>query len=135
MENGLIEEPLKPMLRLSMPYYDVDGILRGIVILNYSGTDLLNQVENIAEINDGDISLLNSQGYWLFNGTDPDKNWAFMYDDRENVTFSNLYPNTWETISVNDEGSIETDDGIFISSGWGFGLDSGFDDWDEFGNF
>lgn len=128
MENGLIEEPLKPMLRLSMPYYDVDGILRGIVILNYSGTDLLNQVENIAEINDGDISLLNSQGYWLFNGTDPDKNWAFMYDDRENVTFSNLYPNTWETISVNDEGSIETDDGIFIYSkvlgGQAFSLDN-----------
>ncbi|MGE4509241.1 MAG: diguanylate cyclase [Eubacteriaceae bacterium] len=128
MENGLIEEPLKPMLRFSMPYYDVDGILRGIVILNYSGTDLLNQVENIAEINDGDISLLNSQGYWLFNGTDPDKNWAFMYDDRENETFSNLYPDTWETISVNDEGAIETDDGIFIYSkvlgGQAFSLDN-----------
>ncbi|WKY44592.1 diguanylate cyclase [Eubacteriaceae bacterium ES2] len=128
IENGVIEEPQKPMLRFSMPYYDESGRLSGMVIINYSGRDLLNQIESVAEISKGEISLLNSQGYWMFSGTDGDKSWAFMYDGRENEKFSAWYPKAWESISNNDGGTINTDKGVFIYSkvlsGQAFALDN-----------
>ncbi|WKY47645.1 diguanylate cyclase [Eubacteriaceae bacterium ES3] len=128
VENGVVEEPQKPMLRFSIPYYDVNGILRGIVLLNYSGTDLLNQVENVSELSGGEVSLLNSQGYWLFNSASADKNWAFMYEGRENESFAELSPEVWQTISSNDEGAINAEEGVYIYSkvlgGQAFSLDN-----------
>ncbi|MCP4285427.1 MAG: GGDEF domain-containing protein, partial [Gammaproteobacteria bacterium] len=41
IENGKIEQPLKPVLRFAMPVFDQRGEKRGIVLLNYFGAKLL----------------------------------------------------------------------------------------------
>ena len=58
IENNVIEEPIKPMLRISMPYYDSKGVLKGIIILNYLANDLLNQIEKVATTSNGNLFLL-----------------------------------------------------------------------------
>ena len=65
IENNVIEEPIKPMIRISMPYYDSEGELQGIVILNYLANDLLNQIEKVASTSNGKFFLLNADGYWI----------------------------------------------------------------------
>lgn len=67
IENNVIEQPIKPMLRISMPYYDSNGVLKGIVILNYLANDLLNQVEKVASTSNGNLFLLNADGYWIYD--------------------------------------------------------------------
>lgn len=129
VENSEIEQPIKPMLRLSMPYYNESGNLDGMVILNYSANDMLNQIKEIATTSQGSIFLLNSDGYWLYNSSDSSSEWAFMYDDKQNVSFKNMFPEEWDAIKSQSSGNILTLNGVFIYtdllSNTGFSLNGG----------
>lgn len=114
IENQKIEQPVKPMIRLSTPYYDNSGKLRGIVVLNYSANDMLQQVQKIASTSQGSIYMLNSDGYWTFDSGNSDNSWAFMYEDKQNVSFAREYPEEWETIKSVGKGSLLTQNGNFI---------------------
>lgn len=138
IENDQIEEPMKPILRISTPYYDENGQLLGIIILNYLAYDMLHQIEKLSTRSYGDIFMLNSDGYWLIDSNNPDNAWSFMYEDKTDISFRNEYPDAWEAIQSNENGYQITDDGVFIYSriisddiftkdNYSFVLDSG--DW------
>lgn len=112
-ENNLVSQPIKPMIRLATPYYGARGQLEGIVILNYSASDLLSQVEKIASTSQGNIFMMNADGYWLYNSSDSSKAWAFMYDNQKNVSFKNEFPDVWETIQANENGALISEKGVF----------------------
>lgn len=113
VEHDEIEQPIKPMIRLSIPYYGEDGAIKGIVILNYLANDILLQIKNISSISTGSIFMLNSDGYWLFNSEDSNKEWTFMYEDQLNISFANQYPDEWQEIKTNGSGVIISENGIF----------------------
>lgn len=113
LEYGRIEQPQKPMIRLCTPIFGTEGQLEGIVVLNYSAEDMLQQIREIASVGNGAVFLLNSDGYWLYNGQDPNKEWAFMYPDREEERFQNLFPEEWDTLRSKQTGSLATEDGLF----------------------
>lgn len=116
VENNEIEEPIKPMIRFSTPVFDNSGQLMGIIILNYYGNDLLTQVEDVAATSSGNIFLLNSDGYWLFNGESSEKAWAFMYEDRADENFKNEFSKVWDEILDKENGSLITEKGFFSYS-------------------
>ena len=60
--------------------------------------------------------MLNDDSYWLYNGENKDKEWAFMYDNRVNDNFSNEFPNEWTAITKNKTGSLITAKGLFCFS-------------------
>ena len=113
MENGRIETPIKPMLRFSTPVYGHNGTLEGIVVINYMAEDMLVQVREVALTGRAQLFLLNAQGYWLYNSADRDKEWTFMYSDRENISFAAEFAAEWNQILQHDSGVLETDHGIF----------------------
>jgi signal transduction histidine kinase len=112
IEQGVVEFPIKPMIRFGTPVYDVGGTKRGILILNYYGALLLDHLEWSAPNVLSEIILLNSEGYWMAGGND-DSLWGFMYPDRSEATFSADFPEAWEVIQNNQEGQFETKDGLF----------------------
>ncbi|WP_303867742.1 sensor domain-containing diguanylate cyclase [Acetobacterium wieringae] len=112
-ENDQIEQPIKPMIRLATPYYGARGQLLGLVVLNYSAADLLAQVEKIATASQGQVFMLNADGYWLYNSAEPDKAWGFMYDNRLSESFKNDFPEVWSTIQSQKNGTLTTDAGVF----------------------
>ena len=114
-ENNKIEEPIKPMLRFSTPYY-VQGELKGIIILNYLANDMLSQVEQIASVSKGQIYILNSDGYWIYHSGDKSKEWAFMYDDMKEDSFANLFSNEWKSVQNQNSGSMTNNNGFFSYS-------------------
>ena len=116
MENNAIEEPIKPMLRISMPYYDSKGVLKGIIILNYLANDLLNQIEKVATTSNGNLFLLNAEGYWIYDSKNPENDWSFMYEDKADISFINKYKTEWETIQSKDSGNLINENGVFIFS-------------------
>ncbi|MDZ7836863.1 MAG: hypothetical protein U5N58_02360 [Actinomycetota bacterium] len=58
IENGEIEMPYKPMIRLSTPIYDEQGTLQGIIVLNYLADNMLSGFRELAGNSQGEIILL-----------------------------------------------------------------------------
>ncbi|SOB60306.1 Multi-sensor hybrid histidine kinase (fragment) [Pseudodesulfovibrio profundus] len=110
IENGKIELPLKPMIRFATPVYNADGQLLGLVILNYLGQEVLDSIMTSQKQHDdfGSTMLLNNKGYWLLH-PDKKKEWGFMYDDRQSLTFQNEYPIIWKTVKNATTGQIKDD--------------------------
>lgn len=113
IENGAIELPVNPVVRLAMAFYDPSGTEQGIIVLNYSATDILNQISSLADASFGQISLLNSDGYWLYSSSDGYREWAFSYDADSPVKFPNYFPDEWALIAQGGSGSFATDFGFF----------------------
>lgn len=115
IEKDAIEKPLKPMIRFGTPVIDTTGQKRGAIILNYLGSKLIRAIEQNARLSDGDIMLVNPEGYWLI-GTKPEDEWGFMFDDKKNRQFKNAFPEEWEKIFTEDSVQFHTKHGLFTST-------------------
>lgn len=111
IENGIVEQPLKPIIRMGTPVFDSENQKRGIVIVNYLGNKLLDKILKLEPVSLGQTMLLNSDGYWILSPT-PDQAWGFMFED-EQRTFGNLYSEAWEEIRLKKNGQIDTANGLF----------------------
>ncbi len=120
IENGVIEQPIKPIIRLGMPVFDKSGVKKGVIIINYRGELLLSTlVNNNRGSNNKSVTpptwLLNSDGFWL-KGSSPETEWSFMYPDRINSSFKNSYSEEWKIISEKEDGQFHNSKGIFTFS-------------------
>lgn len=113
VENNVVEQPEKPMIRLATPCYDSAGQQQGIVVLNYSAQDMLQQVRKIASTSTGAVFMLNADGYWLYNSADSSTEWAFMYEDRAQQSFATDYPEVWQQVLAGSSGVSVTKQGVF----------------------
>ncbi len=109
LENGVIEQPLKPMLRFAKPLKDENGELRGVIVLNYFANLLLDKFRNQMMFAPGEGALLNKDGYWL-SSRDPSQEWGFMLNHKQ--SFGADSPELWQTISLTEKGSVENSDGL-----------------------
>ena len=113
VENNVVEQPEKPMIRLATPCYDSAGQQQGVVVLNYSAQDMLQQVRKIASTSMGAVFMLNADGYWLYNSADSSTEWAFMYEDRAQQSFATDYPEVWQQVLAGSSGVSVTKQGVF----------------------
>lgn len=111
IEKGIIEYPLKPMIRMATPVFNSANQKQGIVIVNYLGNTLLDKILESESVSVGQTMLLNSDGYWLLS-PDPDQAWGFMSEDKQR-TFYKLYPEVWREIILRKNGQINTAEGLF----------------------
>ena len=113
VEQGVIDEPYKAVLRIGTPAYDEDGF-QGSIILNYNGTQyLLSELRNLNGADGRQLWLINDQGYWL-QGASRDDEWAFMWPDRSDRTVSVIYPDLWNLIAAGEQNaSHATNQGLF----------------------
>jgi len=112
IEHGQIEQPLKPMIRFGTPVAYTEGRKRGIVLLNYFGAKMIQDLNKASAGAIGNCMLLNSEGYWL-KGMNPEDEWGFMYKERKERTVALRNPQAWETIKDRDEGQFRDEQGIY----------------------
>ncbi|MEJ2631183.1 MAG: PAS domain S-box protein [Acidihalobacter sp.] len=110
VEHHAVQRPFKPMIRLGTPVFGPDGRKRGLVVLNYMGQRLLDQLRVIHGPNGEDVWLLNGRGDWLL-GPQPKLEWGFMFPGRHNARFSSDHPAAWRHI---DSGPAQ---GQFVLDG------------------
>lgn len=103
VEQGKIEQPIKPVVRFSTPIKNSVGELLGIVILNYRASTILDHFTVHAQAAVGKMSLLNQNGYWL-SSDDPSKEWGFMYGRRDSLKHQS--PSLWQQIVKDNSGSF-----------------------------
>ncbi len=111
IERGEIEQPLKPMIRLGTPVLDSAGNKRGIVLVNYFGARI---IENISRAYDGAgiVLLLNSDGFFL-KGESQNDEWGFMYPDGSDKTFAMRFPGEWNDLRAAESGLVSNEHGLF----------------------
>lgn len=112
IEQGAIERPLKPMIRIGTPVLDDQGRKAGILLLNYLGAHLLQRLREAAATGRGDPMLLNAEGDWLL-APDPDDTWGFMLPGREPRAFARRFPAIWSQMQQEARGQTLTPDGLF----------------------
>ncbi|MDD2684699.1 MAG: diguanylate cyclase [Gallionella sp.] len=112
IEQDKIEIPYKPMIRIATPVTDAAGRKRGIVILNYYGSKLLQAYAKATADIAASRMLVNREGFWLMSPT-PSDEWGFMFD-RPEQTLAVRAPAAWKRIRANDSGQVMLDDGIWV---------------------
>lgn len=114
IEHGHVEEPRKPTIRIAMVLTDRHGIKRGLLIVNYLGQRLLDELHDLPENSyGGHIWLLNHQGYWLLGPSAHDE-WSFMYPDRPPRRFELIYPKLWPRLLSSQQGQLQEKNQVFL---------------------
>ena len=112
VDNGKLTVPFKPMIRLATPVFDRQGQKRGIIILNYLGQKILDNLQRSSTAV-GQVLLINHRGYWL-KGRTAEEEWGFMIPERGDRTFAKEFPQAWQQIRNNQSGNFFTQEGLFI---------------------
>ncbi|MCB9701156.1 MAG: response regulator [Myxococcales bacterium] len=101
VENGAIEEPRRPMVRLVARVADRQGTPSGLIVINVGMGTLLSELRARGVADGAELAMLDSHGEWLL-GPNPEDEFAFMYG-RE-VTFGQRDPKLWRRIEAASEG-------------------------------
>lgn len=109
--NGEIEVPHKPMLRFAMPVFDQEGGRRGVFVLNYLASFMLDDFAETMLSSPQDGYILNTDGYWL-RGPSKDLEWGFMFNNA--ITLAQQDPALWGAISAQEEGSWSGESGYWV---------------------
>ncbi|WP_432738535.1 adenylate/guanylate cyclase domain-containing protein [Maridesulfovibrio sp. FT414] len=112
IEDGKVELPVKPVLRIARPLFDEKGKRRGAAVLNYFGELLYPYLDGINRSPGEQLFLLNKDGYYLYGGA-PDDNWGFMFSERAGKKFQSLYPQEWQKMTTGASGQFSTPAGLF----------------------
>ncbi|MET0068163.1 MAG: EAL domain-containing protein [Candidatus Thiodiazotropha sp.] len=108
IEHGIIEQPIKPMLRFGTVVFDSEGRKQGILLLNFLAARLLEIFRDANDDPATQLYLLNAGGYWL-SSPEAEDSWGFMYPQKADRTFGNRYPQTWRQLLKQQSGrSLES---------------------------
>ena len=107
LEHKRVEVPLKPMVRLGLSLFGPDGSKAGLLLLNYHGRRILDDLRQAVRGKPSRVLLLNRKGYYLIGPT-RDQEWGFMFPKGDNRTFRAAHPDAWDTLS---------NDGVLKQSG------------------
>lgn len=111
VEHGKVELPYKPMIRVAAPLVDIHGHRRGILIINYLGSELIGRFVRNTTSSYGKAMILNQQGYFLKGETASDE-WGFMRNHSD-LTLGHRYPEAWKKIARQDHGQFEDAYGLW----------------------
>jgi diguanylate cyclase (GGDEF)-like protein/PAS domain S-box-containing protein len=111
IENGKIEFPYKPMIRISTPIFDKNNKRRGIFIINYLGSELLGKFSLNTSSSHGESMLLNQEGYWLSAPKEEDA-WGFMFQNTE-ANMALRHSLAWKKILQKTSGQFQNDEGLW----------------------
>jgi diguanylate cyclase (GGDEF)-like protein/PAS domain S-box-containing protein len=110
IEQGRIEQPLKPVLRVGTPVFGEGDDKIGVVLVNYLGARTIGRFDEALASSAGEAHLLNGDGFWL-RGPRAEDEWGFMFGNKR--SFAAAYPEAWRRIKASRTGQFITAGGLF----------------------
>ena len=114
IEKQKIVRPVTPTIRFATPLFDNQNQKKGMLVLNFIGDILLDELKQFSKLSNSELMLLNDEGYWLCAST-PEQEWGFQIEERKDQCFSNKYPNAWQSIQVQNHVQFISEHGLFTS--------------------
>ncbi len=112
IENGRIEQPIKPTLRFATPVFDTSGRRRGVYTVNYLGGALITRLQQASAAANHRLRLLNSAGYWL-KAAAPSLEWGWVLSGRAEYTLARSDPALWSRMWAEPSGQRTSSEGVF----------------------
>lgn len=109
VEGDVIERPFKPMIRMAAPIFNGRGERKGVVVLNYLAQHLLDRMSETASGIDGDLMLVNGDGFWLLSPRHEDE-WGFQLGTGRR--FSTAHAEAWKNI-MDGATQFRTEKGLY----------------------
>jgi signal transduction histidine kinase len=110
LEHGVIERPLKPVIRFVAPVFDGNGARRGLLVVNYLGARLLTELQRLSI--PGNTLLLTADGDFVL-GPRPGDAWGWLLGhDR---SFDSQFPAAWQRVAAGASQCQLTPEGVFAS--------------------
>jgi PAS domain S-box-containing protein len=113
VEQGMVEVPHKPILRLATPVQDGLGRARGVLVLDVAAKHLLDSFTDSLVGARDHVMLLNSDGHWLVS-PNADEAWGFMFQREK--TLASEHPEAWREITQIPSGQVENAGGLWTWS-------------------
>jgi len=111
VENGEVDKPLLPVMRIGSPVVDMYGEKKGIVLLNFDAEKILDRFSQAFPDRDVDrFSFINKDGYWLRSGNPADE-WGFMFGNK--VTLRERNPELWDKVKKEQTGQAHLPEGLY----------------------
>lgn len=114
IENGMIEKPFVPVVRYVTPLVNTNGETKGVIILNFNASYILDEIATAKSIDDTRGTqmyyLLNEEGYYLFID-DKSKRWGFQLGT--DYSFKRDYAGVLEKFKDKDEVTFIENGKIF----------------------
>ncbi len=111
-ENGKVERPLEPSIRLITPVFDAHGEKRGLLVLNVLVEKMLQRFMDKHVDFPRRSYLINREGNWLHDGV-MTENWDFLLPDSQQQQFREKYSEAWLRIHKHEHGQFINDQGMF----------------------
>lgn len=114
VEQGRIEWPPRPVIRLAAPVRGSLGVNRGLLVLNYAGGLLLDELRALAEATGGRTALVDHEGEYLL-AADPRHEWGWLLGHE--ASFRRDHPAAWERVRGAERADFWLD-GEHLSAEW-----------------
>lgn len=111
-ERGVLERPLKPVMRLATPVFDKDGNKVGVAVINYKVRVLLDRLFAAGKLATGSANILSLQGRWLME-SQGDESETYILNLPEDRSFLSRFSEEWGLIRERTSGSFRTENGLF----------------------
>ena len=104
-EHGQIEKPHKPVIRYATPVFYPNSEKAGVVVVNVDASQFLQNL--------GKVSLIDQNGFYLFNYDDVSKCWGGPQDlDTDYNFLTHDYPELAQQIAINAKGNVKTETAV-----------------------
>ena len=110
VENGEVETPYKPMIRLSHKLYNDKGELVAVLVLNYLAKNILHEMDVAATL-PGTVELVDEEGYWIFDETGQ-FNWSRQLSNQANIAESRS--SLWNALKAIDSNQVDKIEDISV---------------------
>lgn len=110
VEQGAIEEPLKPVIRLITPLQDAQARPQALLVLNYLGTRLLQKLIEVTSGMRGQYLLLNGDGEYLL-APESGSAWGWMLGHHR--SFASEHPEAWQVVLKERQGEYQSARGLY----------------------
>jgi signal transduction histidine kinase/CheY-like chemotaxis protein len=111
-EKGEIQHPLQPQIKIGTPVFNSDGRKAALLVFTYRAERILKDFRNVSDDSNGQMMLIDANGYWLGGGEGKGDFAEQLYGDSK-LSFKHQYPDVWRDIQTKKRGQLTTSAGQF----------------------